>query len=105
MLTLGETKAGTSKWVTVNLGNDSMEVEVRSPTYKELVEDVFGGTEARLKRCIVNWRGVNDPEGNEVPFSWPNVERLASAFPAFVTAMVVAVDQVYFGEPGERSKN
>ena len=75
-----------TRWVTADLGGgNSLDLQFRRPSFGEMLQSdsyramartpddaevTATAAEFRLRTCVVGWRGVTDPDGNDVPFSW-----------------------------------
>jgi len=84
-------------WVTVDLGRgDSIEIAVSRPTLLEqlrAVEETRGlaWTAYKLASKIQDWRGVNNEQGQPVPYSWEALNQLCAAYDDCVYSLLEAV--------------
>ena len=87
-------------WKRIELGaNASIEIAIKRPTLGEqlsVLEETRGDSlQAFLLRSrIVDWRGVNDPTGQPVPYSWNTLSLLCVSYPDAIWDLLSAVRTV-----------
>lgn len=95
-----------TKWerVELNDGGD-FEVELRGPTFEAQLSDWEESVNhrRRIEECVVGWRGVNDGEGEAVPFSQDNFAALCEAYPEALNRVLVLCRDLYNGIRPEKS--
>lgn len=100
-----------SKWHSIDLsGGQVLEIEVRRPTFEEQVAALAANSQAgyqraRLTSMITNWRGVVDDAGQDLPYSWPNLEALMSVYPQSLRHILTAVNDAWVTLPEDLEKN
>lgn len=60
---------------------------------------------ARARQCIVGWEGIEDGEGNPIPYSWPTLMRISGIYPKFAEAVGDEVSRVARGITEDEAKN
>lgn len=84
-------------WQPIDLGHGaSIEIAIKRPTLSEQISalaEVAGQsvTALRLNASIVDWRGVQDVNGNAVPYSWTSLGELCRAYPNAIWSLLDAV--------------
>lgn len=99
-----------SKWVKVDVPEFGIdfELELRPPTYQELMDDLMtvGGDKLELEVGIVTgWRGVEDADGKPVAFSTENLMKLLEAYPGLALHVMSYVTVEFSRLDGQTEKN
>jgi len=110
MLKIDKTKPPDSKtWKTIDLGGgNTFDVLLKRPTWGELTldqEQVRGFVETRTKKCLLDWRGISDENGQPIPYSETALEGLAYAFPTAVQMIWHQIGLLYSGLLESAEKN
>lgn len=101
----------SSKWHSIDLsGGQILEIEVRRPTFEEQVAALAANTHvgyqrARLTSMIISWRGVVDDAGQDLAYSWQNLEALMSVYPQSLRHILTAVNDAWVTLPEDLEKN
>lgn len=95
-------------WQTIDLGdNASIEIAIRRPTLGEqliALDDSQSSREYQLRAYIADWRGVNDPSGKPIPYSWDMLNQLCIQYPEAFYALLAATRNVRMPDPGDDEK-
>lgn len=99
-----------SKWVTINVAEFGIdfELELRPPTYQELMDDLMtvGGDKMALEiEIVTGWRGVEDESGKPVEFSGENLMKLLEAYPGLALHVMSHVTLEFSRLDGQAEKN
>lgn len=98
-----------SVFIEVPLKSGSFDLELKYPTYSELIDDLKNTdgalAEQRIRRTVVGWRGVMDTHGQPVVFSWDSLQTLLGRHPYCLGVIVDAISQIYLGGDGIDAKN
>ena len=99
-----------SKWVAIKVPEFGIdfELELRPPTYQELMDDLMavGGDKMALEiEIVTNWRGVEDESGKPVPFSGENLMKLLEAYPGLALHVMSYVTVEFSRLDGQAEKN
>ena len=102
--------AVSEKWVTIDLGPDfgSFEILVRRPNWAALVgemSDDSGDAERRIRDTVVNWRGVQDDKGAEIPFSFDALKSVCEAAPGVAWFIHREARTAFYAAPEADLKN
>lgn len=101
MLTLSGTKRPEAQWKEINLGPaGSFEIELRSPTAKQLLadsEDFTGYAERRVTETVTGWRGIQDDSRQPVPFSHERLLAVFAQHPFVAQQVAVVCRELYAG--------
>ncbi len=92
-------------WRPITVGEDSFEVRVKAATMGDRLADTEhlslsdstdgSWLENRLRSSIVDWRGVQSPDGKPIPFSWEALSALCTAKPAVLTQLVMRAHEAF----------
>ena len=112
MITFIPSELTAPVWRTIELGaGATIEIAIKRPTLGEqlaALDDSRGESlQAYLLRSrIVDWRGVNDPFGQAVPYSWDHLSTLCMDYPDAIWELLTAVRAVFArGEPDAKNFN
>lgn len=96
-------------WETVEVApGDTLELLIDRPTFADVMEDaevLSGFAERRMKKLILNWRGVQGEDGKEVPYTWETFQVMCMAYPALLGLAMVLVRSRYDRLGADESKN
>ncbi len=93
----------------IDLGEaGSFSILVRRPTYDELLADMADDTPRYMERrlgLITGWEGMEDPQGNPIPYDLAKFKALCELYPQSFRQFLTAVNQRFRGEVGGPEKN
>lgn len=87
-------------WKEIELApGESIEIAIKRPTLDEqlsTLEESVGHTvqSFQLRSRIVDWRGVQDPAGKPVVFSWEMLGALCASYPNALWDLLLAVREL-----------
>lgn len=88
---------------TVDLGESGMfELFLRPPSFAELVEDyadrdLVSILSRRIRVAVARWEGVEDEQGQPIPYSIQNLQRLCEVHPVAFSQVLKAAKSVFDG--------
>lgn len=103
------------QWKSVKLNDSEFEVLVKPATFEERCADAdrfsmstsahSDWLESRIRAAITNWRGLESPDGQPIPFSWKTLSTLCTRFPSVFAQLVTYTHWAFRETSEEASKN
>lgn len=99
------------QWHTLPLGQgNSIEIAIIQPTLEEQLQTItqsqdFSYQGFTLASTIKDWRGVIDPDGNPVPYSWSALNQLCRTYPDAVFELLAIRRKTLAGLTETERKN
>lgn len=100
-----------SKWVDIDLGGgQSLKLQVTRPSFIQQVEVLSSASsieflESRIRASVSDWQGVENDNAEPVPFNWPALQSLFTAYPQALSRVNGAVVDVWITHPEDLEKN
>lgn len=104
-------KQDSKSWVDVSINledgrDETFQLLLARPTFEDLLADqesFTGYVWQRVKRCVLDWKGIMDENSNPIPFSLENFQAVCVALPLFLPAVSTELMRLYAG--ATRSKD